>query len=98
MSKKIIDLDIECQSCKGTGVYTGMGECEGAGVVCYQCDGTGKAHYHFEYNEFEGRKVDPKIKRVYVKGYGYVIAPKILNFEGIGTIDMTEADRDWETH
>ncbi len=55
---KKIELDIECQSCNGTGVYRGMGERDGASVVCFTCDGTGCFKYKFEYTLFKERKID----------------------------------------
>lgn len=80
---KKIEMDIECSSCSGTGVYVGIGERGGAGVVCYHCKGTGKYHYSFSYNEFIGRKIRSDITRVYTSSYGYVIAPeKNINING----------------
>jgi len=40
-----IEMDIECPSCNGTGLYCGMGEKEGVAVVCCKCQGSGKYHY-----------------------------------------------------
>ena len=37
---KTIDMMIECPSCKGTGVYSGMGENKNVAVVCYKSKGT----------------------------------------------------------
>lgn len=37
MTRTII---IECQACKGTGLYKGMAERDGAAVVCSHCHGT----------------------------------------------------------
>ena len=42
----------KCTSCKGTGIYTGFGECNGFGVVCHNCNGTGKIYVKIEYEEF----------------------------------------------
>jgi len=63
--KKVIELDIECQSCNGTGLYSGMGESPNCAVVCNVCKGTGKQHYKFRYKDFAGRQPNPKIKWVY---------------------------------
>ncbi|MEN9560914.1 MAG: hypothetical protein RIQ56_187 [Candidatus Parcubacteria bacterium] len=34
---------VECGSCRGTGIYRGMSEPRGVGVVCLECKGTGRA-------------------------------------------------------
>lgn len=93
---KTIEMDIECQECKGTGVYVGMAERDGAGVVCYKCDGTGKFHYKYEYTPFTERKIRRGLKRVYKKSYSYVLAPEVINFEGIGEIDLTKEGVSYE--
>jgi len=67
-------IEIECDACKGTGVYVGFAEREGAGVVCNRCNGTGKID--FKYTKFTGRKKRDDVKRVYISGYGYVISTK----------------------
>jgi hypothetical protein len=85
---KRIEKDIKCKSCNGTGVYVGMAERDGAAVVCHSCKGTGKQHYVFEYEEFTGIQKRDDVSRVYKQSYGFVIAPRELNFEGIGTINM----------
>ena len=85
---KQIDMVIECSSCKGSGVYVGMAEKDGAAVICHNCKGTGAFHYVFNYNDFTGRKSRADVKRVYLQSYGYVIAPKEIDFKGIGKIDM----------
>jgi len=86
--KKKIDMFIQCPSCKGTGIYSGMGESENTGVICYQCNGTGKYHYTYQYEEFTERKIRKDIDRVYLSGYGYKIATGIINFSKVGEIDM----------
>jgi hypothetical protein len=84
---KKIEMEIECQACKGSGVYTGMGEREGAAVVCHKCDGTGAYQYKFSYNEFTGRKQRDDVARVYKSGYGYVISTGNVKFGDVD-IDM----------
>lgn len=85
---KTIELNIECPSCKGTGVYSGIGESKNVAVICYKCDGTGKFHYVFNYTEFTGRKIKKGIDRVYLSGYGWKIGTGVLNFDNVGKIDM----------
>ena len=36
----VIDYDQQCKSCKGTGLYAGVGERDGFAVVCHTCKGT----------------------------------------------------------
>ena len=50
-----IELVEKCKECKGTGVYIGLAEREGFGVVCNHCGGTGKFKFIYEYEEFDGR-------------------------------------------
>lgn len=85
-----IKLKIQCKSCEGTGIYTGMGEKDGAGVICHTCDGSGCQDYSFKYKDFKGRVKCENIKRVYLRGYGYCITPKLLTFDSGITIDMTK--------
>jgi hypothetical protein len=52
----------ECESCGGTGLYSGMCEAKGTAVVCISCDGTGC--YEIRYKPFERRKGKRGIKTV----------------------------------
>jgi hypothetical protein len=71
---------IQCPSCKGTGLYKGFAEKDGAAVVCHTCQGTGKTD--FSYEEFTGRKEREGVNRVYDGTHGY----------GISDIDYTTAE------
>jgi hypothetical protein len=35
-------VEAQCGSCRGTGIYRGFAEPRGIGVVCVECKGTGK--------------------------------------------------------
>lgn len=61
---KIVEFDEKCTSCKGTGVYQGMGERDGFAVVCHKCDGTGCFHYKHEYEDFTERKAKDGVRQV----------------------------------
>ena len=63
--KHKIEFDEECKSCKGTGLYSGMGESLECAVVCATCGGTGCHHFIYEYTEFTERKVKDGIRHVY---------------------------------
>lgn len=94
---KKIELEIECPSCQGTGVYVGLGEGEGTAVICNQCNGSGCYSYSYSYNNFTGRKHRFGINRVYLSTYEYKIGLGELNFtDGIGKIDMDKEGVSYE--
>lgn len=61
----IIEIDEKCKACKGTGLYSGMGESKDSAVVCHTCKGTGCHHFVHEYEDFVARVPADKIKHVY---------------------------------
>ncbi len=61
----------ECTACDGTGLYVGMGERDGAAVVCSRCSGTGCHEYSYE--PFRGMKVQPGVTRVFERNPGICI-------------------------
>lgn len=71
MSNKIT-IEIECSSCGGTGVYCGFMEPKGTGVVCIDCNGTGKAY--FTYHPFERKKAKRGVQTIYLSGGKLFIA------------------------
>lgn len=86
---KRIEMTIECPECQGTGIYVGMSESEGTGVVCNCCKGTGAYKYSYYYREFTGkRRKRDDVKRVYLHSMGYKIGLGKINFTGVGKIDM----------
>ena len=85
---------IECKSCKGTGVYQGMGESSDVAIICHTCKGTGWTV--FEYTEFTGRKNKQGVSRVYLNSYGYKISTGVVNFDGIGKVDMDKEGVSYE--
>ena len=63
---KTFEVDEMCPACGGTGLYVGMGENDGAAVVCRKCKGTGKYHFVHRYEEFKERKEPTKeVRRVF---------------------------------
>lgn len=42
MKKSQKSFEAECRSCGATGIYCGFAEPKGTGVVCLDCNGTGK--------------------------------------------------------
>jgi hypothetical protein len=66
----MIQIDAECSSCGGTGLYSGMCEGPGIAVVCLRCEGTGCEKVY--YRPFAGRKKKKGIKVVYRSGGGFI--------------------------
>jgi hypothetical protein len=92
-----IEIDEECRSCSGTGLYIGIAERDGAAIVCSQCGGSGCFHFVHEYAEFIGRLAHTKkIKRVYQVNPGVVIGEggglKLEDFGGMPASDWTKGD------
>jgi hypothetical protein len=85
---KTIKIKIECPSCNGTGLYQGMAESKDVAVVCRKCNGTGAYNYEYHYNDFKGRKKRKDIKRVYLSGSRYKLGLGVIDFDGIGKVDM----------
>ena len=79
---KKIEMEIECPSCGGTGLYQGMGEGKGTAVICHSCEGSGSYMYSYSYNDFTGRKIKEGIQRVYLTGFGYKLGLGKINFAG----------------
>lgn len=71
--KHTVEYDCECTACQATGLYCGMGEKEGAGIVCHTCKGTGQVHKIHKYTDFEGRKKKRGVMRVYQANPGICI-------------------------
>jgi hypothetical protein len=62
--KKTFEVKEVCKSCNGTGLYKGMGERDGFGVVCYTCKGTGCHEFTHHYEEFKFKMVRSDIQQV----------------------------------
>jgi hypothetical protein len=92
--KKTFEVKEICQSCNGTGVYIGIAEKDGTGVVCHKCDGTGCHSFLHEYEEFKKRKINTKIKRIFKANPGIVIGEN--KKEGFSLTDFGGMDyKDW---
>ena len=77
-----LEGEAECKSCKGTGLYAGLAEKEGARVICRTCEGIGKIKISFQWNKFKKKKIDKNATRVYTNGMGYVITDKDVTIKG----------------
>jgi hypothetical protein len=95
---KTIEFDEKCQSCGGTGLYVGMGERNGAAVVCHTCDGTGKHHFTHNYEEFTERVCNPNVRRVLQCNPGIMVGEsekqgcKLEDFGGMNYKEWIEGD------
>ena len=73
MDQENIVIEYECPSCKGRGLYQGSSERDGAAVICYKCNGTGKRT--FKAKSFVGRKIADGVTRVFDSS-GYCVSAK----------------------
>jgi len=64
---------VRCNDCKGTGLYQGFGEKDGAFVICLDCEGKGYVDIKITYDKFDELRKESKCKRVYSDGMGYTI-------------------------
>jgi len=92
---------VECSACKGTGLYVGMAERDGAAVVCRVCKGTGCGIVKLQFNKFKGIKKRDDVVRVFDNSCGFIISAKNvvvdnkqINFEDAGvTYDEWQAGK-----
>lgn len=89
-----IHIEHECDACRGTGLYVGFAEHDGAAVVCNICKGTGKAVFDMDYKMFTGRKKRSGVKHVFQANAGIGIGTgggkyKLSDFGGLPV-------KDWE--
>lgn len=87
MAHHILDYDGACRSCNATGIYVGLAEKEGAGVVCRACHGTGCCHVRIEYDDFVGRLPRTDILRVQRVNPGVIVGSEIAEFGGLSYDD-----------
>ncbi len=74
MSEHTVEYRQRCKACRGTGLFRGMGEMDGAAIVCHNCKGEGYEDIVHEYDDFVGL-VDPPdgITQVYATNPGIVV-------------------------
>lgn len=90
LNKFIIDLDVCCTKCKGTGLYKGIAEQGASAVICMRCNGTGKEHIHEEYERFVERKQRDDVKRVYKTAGGFGITDENTKTDSGDIIPFSE--------
>lgn len=90
--KHVIEFDEKCKSCDGTGLYVGIGERDGAAVVCAICKGTGCKHTVVTYEDFEKRKIREEAVHIYEVNPGITIGSnKECHFTDFGGMPY----KDW---
>lgn len=95
-SKSVFKAKAECSSCGGSGLYQGMGEREGAAVVCHTCDGTGCENINISYTPFTKKKKISSVKRVFKDSCGYMHGPEdVTTKEGV-TIRFSDGGATYE--
>lgn len=72
--KLTVEIEHECGSCTGSGLYSGMAEKDGCAVVCTSCHGTGRCVSKMTFMKFNGRRDKKGIKRVFQSACGYGIS------------------------
>ena len=72
-------IKAQCESCGGTGVYSGFCEAKGTAVVCLTCDGTGC--HEIRYVPFTKRKNRKGIHTVSLSRGGF-LATDVGEIEG----------------
>ena len=60
------ELQIQCRSCNGTGLYCGFAEPKGTAVVCRNCGGSGAEIIRYE--PYTGRKPRVGVSQVVADG------------------------------
>lgn len=90
------ERDVECRSCHGTGLYSGMAERDGAAVVCHKCHGTGCERITLTYTEFTQRRPAPlETRRVFRTNPGIVIGEGDgYRLEDFGGVPLGEWQQD----
>ena len=90
--KHKIDIYEKCRACDGTGIYVGIGERNGCGVVCSQCEGTGKHRFIHEYEDFSGRVDRNGITHVLEYNPGIIVGeiPGEISLSDFGGMDYAD--------
>jgi len=76
-----VKIQVQCDPCKGTGVYQGFAEPPGTAVVCIHCGGSGADTV--TYTPYTGRKVKRGVKTVSYSRGGFIAT-------GVGAAKGTE--------
>ena len=89
--KKVFKVKEKCQQCNGTGIYAGMAERDGCGVVCHHCKGTGCHEFEHTYEDFEKRETRKDLKHVLEANPGIMVGTgnghKFSDFGGMSYED-----------
>ncbi|MFA5376713.1 MAG: hypothetical protein WC455_13275 [Dehalococcoidia bacterium] len=81
-------IEVECGSCGGTGIYRGLAEPKGVGVVCLDCKGSGCTR--LEYIPFTGRRRRHDINTVKLSRGRFICGPIGPHGQGVSYEDFLE--------
>ena len=91
MARRVIEYRAQCGDCKGSGIYVGLAERDGAGVVCNSCKGTGCVEQRIEYIDFDGRTFRDDVIRVQQVNPGICVNYDIFEFGGVTYADWLKS-------
>ena len=93
MTKHKIEWREKCKSCKGTALYVGLAERDGAAVICHTCKGKGYCDQSIVYEDFEGIEKKEGVERVFQNNPGIIIGKgETLSLADFGGMPFS----DWE--
>ena len=73
MTERVIEYKCRCEVCHGTGIYVGMAERDGSGIVCHSCKGSGYQEKTITYHDFDGRIRRGDVLRVFQSNPGIAV-------------------------
>lgn len=86
------EADAVCRACAGTGLYVGLGERDGAAVVCHVCKGGGCERITIDYEPFVRRAAREGVTRVYRANPGICIGERagVCGLEDFGGMPFAD--------
>ena len=72
--KHTLTYECQCSACKGTGLYVGFAEKDGAAVVCHTCKGTGRLTPTVTWQDFRGKLIRDNVGLVLQTNPGIGVA------------------------
>ena len=82
-----VTVDAQCEACRGSGLYVGIGERDGLAVVCRECRGSGMRPV--TYTPFTGLRLRHDVRKVVQNNPGVVLIPELTR-GGVGYQEWLE--------